>query len=112
MKAQINEIKRMQKLAGVLNEAPTTLSNELDILSSKKSGDYIIFAGEGGEAKMPFSQISKLAKEMVSFINELPDGKMTTNIEVSGGLEGLDISCHFTTSLSKEELEQLSGKRI
>lgn len=108
----INEVKRMQKLAGVLNEASTTLSNELDIMFSKKSGDYIIFAGEEGEAKMLFSQISKLAKEMVNFINELPDGKMTTDLEVYGGLEGLVISCHFTTSLSKEELEQLSGKRI
>ena len=96
----------------ILNEADISFPSELDIMVSKKRGDYIIFAGKEGDVRMSFSELSKLAKEITNFINQLPDGKMTTNIEVSGGLEGLDISCHFTTSLSKEELEQLSGKRI
>jgi len=112
MKQQLNEIKRMQQLAGVLNENAMSLPSDLSIGFSKRRGNYVIFAGQEGEATIPFSQMSRQAKEITDFINQLPDGKMTTDIEVSGGLEGLEISCYFTTSLSKEELEQSIGKRI
>jgi len=47
-----------------------------------------------------------MAKTMRSFISQLPDGKMIDDIEIYGGLEGLELMAKFTTSLSREEIEK------
>ena len=105
----INEIERMQQLAGI-NEAPISLPAGLDVYINKK-GEYILFGGEEGEVKGPFSEYENIAKTMRSFINQLPDGKMIGDIEIYGGLEGLELMAKFTTSLSREEIEKFKLTR-
>ena len=107
MKQQLNEIKRLQQLAGVLNENTISLPAGLDIYINKK-GEYILFGGEEGEVKGPFSQYENIAKTMRSFISQLPDGKIIDDIEIYGGLEGLELMAKFTTSLSRDEVEKLT----
>jgi len=103
---QLNEIKRMQQLAGVLNEATISLPAGLDVYINRK-GEYILFGGKEGEDKGPFSEYENIAKTMRSFISQLPDGEMTDGIEIYGGPEGLELIAKFTTSLSREEVEKL-----
>jgi len=105
MKQQLNEIKRMQQLAGVLNENAISLPAGLDVYINRK-GEYILFGGQEGETTAPFSQYENIAKTMRSFISQLPDGKMIDDIEIYGGLEGLELIAKFTTSLPKEEVEK------
>ena len=106
MKQNIDEVKRMQQLAGI-NEAPISLPAGLDVYIDRK-GEYILFGGEEGKDKGPFSQYENIAKTMRSFISQLPDGKITNDIEIYGGPEGLELIAKFTTSLSREEVEKLT----
>jgi hypothetical protein len=89
----------------ILEEAPISLPAGLDVYINKK-GEYILFGGEEGEVKGPFSEYENMAKTMRSFISQLPDGKMIDDIEIYGGLEGLELMAKFTTSLSREEVEK------
>ena len=95
----------------LLNEVSTP-SDKLFIHFSKSRENYTIFAGEEGEVTIPFSELAQLAREITSFLNQVPDVKKVTDLEVRSGMEGLDIQCVFTTSASKEELESMLGKKI
>ena len=103
----INEAKRMQQLAGVLNENTISLPAGLEVYINRK-GEYILFGGQEGETTAPFSQYEEIAKTMRSFISQLPDGKIIDDIELYGGLEGLELIAKFTTSLPREEVEKLT----
>jgi len=85
--------------------------NDLGIGFSKKRGEYTIFLDYFTQ-NIPISQLTRLAQDMTIFINQLPDGKMTKEIEVFSTDDGIDIRCCFTTSLSKEELEQELDRQI
>jgi hypothetical protein len=50
-------------------------SDELFIHFSKSRENYTIFAGEEGEVTIPFSKLAQLAKEITSFLNQVPDVK-------------------------------------
>jgi len=87
-------------------------SDELFIHFNKSKENYTIFAGEEGEVTIPFSKLAQLAKEITSFLNQVPNVKKITDLEVRSGMDGLEIQCVFTTSASKEELESMLGKKI
>jgi hypothetical protein len=95
----------------LLNEV-NILSDELFIHFSKSRENYTIFAGEEGEVTIPFSELAQLARKITSFLNQVPDVKKVTDLEVRSSMEGLEIQCVFTTSASKEELENMLGKKI
>jgi len=95
-----------------MNEESSSPFNKLFIHFSKSRENYTIFAGEEGEVTIPFSELAQLAREITSFLNQVPDVKKVTDLEVRSGMEGLDIQCVFTTSASKEELESMLGNKI
>ena len=95
-----------------MNEESSSPFNELFIHFNKSKENYTIFAGEEGEVTLSFSELAQLAKEITSFLNQVPDVKKITDLEVRSGMDGLEIQCVFTTSASKEELESMLGKKI
>jgi hypothetical protein len=105
---QLRQLIR-EEIESVMNEG---VKDKLFIHFSKSRENYTIFAGEEGEVTIPFPELAQLAKEITSFLNQVPDVKKVTDLEVRSGMEGLDIKCVFTTSASKEELESMLGKKI
>jgi len=109
MKKQINEFKRIQELAGIKTETEITLPNELGIYISPKTGKYEIFYNQETN-ELPFSEVVKVGNLIKSFIAQLPDGKIVGGDVNVAGIDGLNIQCEFTTSLSKEEMQNIKNK--
>jgi hypothetical protein len=110
MKQQLTEVKRIQELAGIKTEAEITLPSELGIYISPKTGKYDIFYNKETN-ELPFYEVVKAGNLIKSFVAQLPDGEIVGGDVNVVGIDGLDIQCEFTTSLSREEVQAIKDRR-
>jgi len=84
----------------------------LSININKKTGIIDMYSAKEYEDEVPFSEFKQMAEMMRNFISQLPEGQIIGDIMLYGGIEGLGISCKFSTSLSKEELMAMGAKNL
>jgi hypothetical protein len=109
MKSQLNEVQRIQELAGIKTEAKITLPSELGIYISPKTGKYEIFYNKEIE-ELPFSEVVIAGNLIKNFIAQLPDGEIVGGDVNVSGIDALGIQCEFTTSLSQEEIQAIKDR--
>jgi len=85
MKQNINEIKRMQQLAGILNESQYNFPSEDEIKAKSKMGDWVTVSKNGIDYDVNYTVSSE------------SDDEMSFGVYPSGGSEDEEQIAEFST---------------